>query len=699
IVNKGTSPADPDGEGRDCNQRTIGAGAVYVNVFDYDMDPVLRIGATIDAGGAGGVFTAQRLAGVEVEAFINGVSAFTTTTTFTGVQGTVYEEFGSAPEGSVVIMCVTTPTGYHLTDIIVNKGTIVADPDGEGRFCNQRTIGAGAVYVNVFDYTDGAELRIGATIEAGSAAGVFASQRLAGVEVEAFVNGVSAGSTTTTLTGVQGTLYEAFGTAPTGATVIMCVTTPAGYSFSDTIVNKGTSPADPDGEGRDCNQRTIGAGAVYVNVFDYDENPILRVGATIEAGGAGGVFTAQRLAGVQVEAFINGVSAFTTTTTLTGVQGTTYETFGDAPEGSTVIMCVTTPVGYSFSDTIVNKGTSPADPDGEGRDCNQRTIGAGAVYVNVFDFDALPPTFCNGLVVTHDLNRLGVNAITGTAGDDVFLGTPANDTIVGAGGNDTICGEGGNDVLWGISGINTIFGGPGDDIILGGTGLDTIFGEAGNDQLWGFDGNDVMHGGDDNDIMQGMDGDDTMTGGSGVNTFVGNDGNDTMTGGPDVDVIWGLAGNDMMFGGAGNDVLLGNEGNDTGDGGPGIDWVLGHDGIDVLTGGDDADLVWGGPGNDTVSGGAGDDFVVVGEEGADTVNGDAGNDTLLGDNVGLPPGDDTLNGGPGNDVLWGFDGNDTLNGNDGDDVLLGGDGAADTCDGGAGTDATDGLCENVANVP
>ncbi|MEM7095079.1 MAG: calcium-binding protein [Actinomycetota bacterium] len=346
--------------------------------------------------------------------------------------------------------------------------------------------------------------------------------------------------------------------------------------------------------------------------------------------------------------------------------------------------------------------------DGTGT-CRRPVANAAGAYVcdapsAVLDgkacvFTASAATLCGGLPVTHDLNLLGVTAITGTGGDDVFLGTPAADTIVGAGGNDTICGMDGDDVLWGIAGNDTIFGGMGNDILLGGADLDTMYGEGGNDQIWGFAGNDVIFGAAGNDIMQGMDGDDTMTGGTGINTFVGNDGNDTMTGGPDVDVIWGLLGNDIMFGGAGNDVLLGNGGDDTGDGGPGIDWVLGHDGVDTLSGGDDGDLVWGGPGDDTVSGGPGDDFVVVGEEGADTVNGDAGNDTLLGDNVGLPPGNDTLNGGPGNDVLWGFAGDDTLNGDDGNDVLLGGDGVADRCDGGTGTDATDGFCETVLNVP
>ncbi|MEM7094341.1 MAG: hypothetical protein AAF567_15170 [Actinomycetota bacterium] len=321
------------------------------------------------------------------------------------------------------------------------------------------------------------------------------------------------------------------------------------------------------------------------------------------------------------------------------------------------------------------------------------TVGAG------FSVTISELAYCNDLLATHDMKLLGVTAITGTTGDDVIVGTASADTIVGAGGNDTICGEEGADVLWGGEGDDLIIGGPDDDILLGGGGVDDLFGNNGNDQIWGFDGDDDLFGGNGDDILQGMDGNDTMLGGSGTNTFIGHDGDDTMFGGAEVDVIWGLGGDDRMFGGAGNDVLLGNEGNDYGEGGYGIDWVLGHDGNDWLLGGPDGDLVWGGPGNDTLGGQGGDDFVVAGEEGDDSVDGGDGNDLLLGDNVGLPPGNDTMTGGNGDDVLWGFDGDDTLNGGPGNDTLLGGAGANDVCNGDADIDATDGSCELESGIP
>lgn len=366
--------------------------------------------------------------------------------------------------------------------------------------------------------------------------------------------------------------------------------------------------------------------------------------------------------------------------------------------------------------------------------------------------DAAAPT-CNGLTVTHDLNTLGVNVLTGTPGDDVILGTPFADTIVGAGGNDVICGEGGADVLWGLSGDDTILGGPGDDIILAGadddvvdggdgddqvwaqggmdlvrgglgddllqggseddtilggpgndslhgqSGEDAIDGEAGDDLIWGYDGADGLVGGPGNDIVQGMDGDDQVQGDAGIDTLIGGPGVDRMRGGDDVDVLWGLGGNDVLEGGPGNDVVLGNDGADLARGGQGVDWVLGHDGDDLLFGGDGIDLVWGGLGNDIALGEAGDDLAVVGEQGDDLVSGGQGNDTVMGDNVGLAAGADLLYGGPGNDVLWGFAGNDVLDGGDDDDVLLGGDGI-DRCNGGPGIDGTDGpACEAASGVP
>ncbi|TKA96143.1 hypothetical protein FAZ78_13075 [Cereibacter changlensis] len=79
-----------------------------------------------------------------------------------------------------------------------------------------------------------------------------------------------------------------------------------------------------------------------------------------------------------------------------------------------------------------------------------------------------------------------------------------------------------------------------------------------------------------------------------------------------------------------------------------------------------------------------EDLVLVGTEGADTLNGDAGDDELLGE-----AGDDLLNGKAGDDVLSGATGDDVLRGGAGDDELSGGDGD-DVLHGGAGDDVLDG---------
>lgn len=108
--------------------------------------------------------------------------------------------------------------------------------------------------------------------------------------------------------------------------------------------------------------------------------------------------------------------------------------------------------------------------------------------------------------------------------------------------------------------------------------------------------------------------------------------------------------------------------------------ILGGDGADTIESSRGADVLVGGKGNDVLDGGFGND-VLEGGEGADTLRGGDGDDVLRGG-----PGNDVLEGGAGNDVLEGDDGADTLRGGDGDDVLRGGAGN-DVLEGGAGDDA------------
>ena len=64
--------------------------------------------------------------------------------------------------------------------------------------------------------------------------------------------------------------------------------------------------------------------------------------------------------------------------------------------------------------------------------------------------------------------------LTGTAGRDLMLGNVGNDTLNGGAGNDTIDGAMGNDSITGGAGADTIIGGLGNDSLTGGAGADSF---------------------------------------------------------------------------------------------------------------------------------------------------------------------------------------------------------------------------------
>ena len=614
-------------------------------------DPDLKIGTVINAGTGSNVPTSERLAGVKAEAFISGASIAELTTTLSGVQGTLYEEFGvTVPRNTPIVMCVTTPDGYEFEATIVNVGSSVADPEGQGRDCNEYTLTSQSAptLVMVFDFTKDPDLKIGATIDAETGSNVPTSERLAGVKAEAFISGASIAELTTTLTGVQGTLYEEFGvTVPRNTPVVMCVETPEDYEFEATIVNVGSSVADPEGQGRDCNEYTLTSQSAptLVMVFDFSKNPDLKVATMIDAEIGGNVPSTPRLAGVTAEAFIDGVSIAELTTALTGVQGTNYEEFGiTVPRNTPVVMCVTEPTGYQVVGVIVNAGSPVADPEGQDRFCSTYTLTSQSAptMVRIFDFVG----DCDGLEPTIDMNAGDPG--TGTSGDDVILGTPGDDLIQGLGGNDTICS---------LDGEDEVAGGLGDDRIFGGRDADYITGGADNDKIWGEHGHDELRGGDGDDVLRGNGGDD------------------------------------RMWGDDGDDVINGYNGEDTGWGGDGDDKVRGHDDDDILNGGPDNDEINGGDGADEGYGDGGDDFV-KGSTGPDLLYGGSGSDELEGNGD-----EDTLYGGTGQDDLYGGGGNDMIFGEESADDLFGGGGGSDVCDGGASNDTADAACETLVSIP
>jgi Ca2+-binding RTX toxin-like protein len=77
----------------------------------------------------------------------------------------------------------------------------------------------------------------------------------------------------------------------------------------------------------------------------------------------------------------------------------------------------------------------------------------------------------------------GIEAISGSQGNDRLAGNGLANLIRGLGGNDTIAGAGGDDTLDGGGGADLLQGDEGDDLLLAFDGnIDTLFGGGGNDR-------------------------------------------------------------------------------------------------------------------------------------------------------------------------------------------------------------------------
>ncbi len=108
-----------------------------------------------------------------------------------------------------------------------------------------------------------------------------------------------------------------------------------------------------------------------------------------------------------------------------------------------------------------------------------------------------------------------VEAVIGTAQDDLLAGDSSSETLDGAGGNDTLVGNNGNDTLLGQLGA---------DLLVGGSGRDVLRGSFGDDRLFGGPNGDRVLGGPDNDLLVGNLGSDVMKGKSGIDFIRAKDG-------------------------------------------------------------------------------------------------------------------------------------------------------------------------------
>ena len=288
--------------------------------------------------------------------------------------------------------------------------------------------------------------------------------------------------------------------------------------------------------------------------------------------------------------------------------------------------------------------------------------GSGAITVN---FET--GTATDGFGDTDTFT--GIEAVRGTAQNDVFIGSEALGFISyrGLDGNDTITGS----TAWDRADYSK-------DANYGGSGAITADLSAGT-ILDGFGATDQVS---DIDQVRGTNQGDSMTAAGlqqGIQ-FEGRDGNDTLTGG---------GGDDTIYGGNNFDTISAGEGNDEVHGGNGRDLIFLNQGDDLFIdngqGGElGRDTVFTGLGNDTVEGGNGDD-VFFGEDGNDFINARLGNDTVYGGNN-----FDTISAGAGNDKVLGGNGRDLIFLGEGNDLYIdtaqAGTLGQDTINGGPGAD-------------
>ncbi len=241
----------------------------------------------------------------------------------------------------------------------------------------------------------------------------------------------------------------------------------------------------------------------------------------------------------------------------------------------------------------------------------------------------------------QQLNGESLNLIEGTANDDYLMGLDEDDEIYGYDGNDIIISNGGN------------------DRIFGGLGADYIYAIEGNNYVWGESGDDTIYTGIGNDVLSGGDGNDAIIDIGGVNQINGDEGDDfiyvkngehTIEGGAGNDTIYSFsnstindsAGNDRYFliGGSrnfvqdffgNNYVVIDNNGSNT------VVLGDGNDQIDINRGNN---LIYTSHGNDTVTIRGGNNYVILGdnthqvniENGTNTLVYVGGNDTYVATN-------------------------------------------------------------------
>jgi trimeric autotransporter adhesin len=263
---------------------------------------------------------------------------------------------------------------------------------------------------------------------------------------------------------------------------------------------------------------------------------------------------------------------------------------------------------------------------------------------------------------------------TVSAGDSILVGGIGSDVLNGANNSDTLIGNGGNDVLFGSSGGDLLDGGAGSDTVTYAGSSSVTVNLASGEASGGDAANDGLISIEN---IIGSSNADTLIGDAGDNVIEGSGGNDILNGGNHgafgdtvsyatalVPVTVNLSLTGQQPTGVGDDTISNFENIQ---GSPQPDTLIGNALDNVLIGGNGADSLQGGGGNDTASYFNAPDAVIAsliaggsgGHATGDTYNsvenlaGSIFNDTLIGNNIA-----NIITGGAGRDTLTGLGGAD-----------------------------------------
>lgn len=412
---------DPEGEGRPCVLLSPPAGLrnMSANFVNSALPVEIRVASVEDLNdnNVPDYASEPRIRGSDFELYLDGALMPTSSVTanHTGVQPmSVYSVVGSVAVGTPYVVCETPPSDWVSNNPITS--VTAPDPENLGRSCARGIPEAGYIYslrkfVSVRAdspaVTSDLLVRTYNDVNDNSVADDGIDPRLSGVQVDYYLaDGSFVDSVTTRPSGIQPFVaHDVLGSVEVGQDFVICATVPAGWASNDEPLL--VDELDPLGLNRPCIfYRARHDSTPTAITFVFKPEPVVvvptsevRFIANIDVdGNTRGDSSEPRLAGVEVDYYVGGSNTPSTslTTTFAGFQPATYDVLGSEPDGTTVTVCATAPMGY----TINNSGSyiDDLDPEGLDRPCRTETTPVSdAVYVG-FVYAAVDPAVVPGAV-------------------------------------------------------------------------------------------------------------------------------------------------------------------------------------------------------------------------------------------------------------------------------------------------------------